>query len=124
MAAAVGAPTLDVALLLDRSCVREMLEIEPRSAVVVVAGDERAATWLADAVAGYAGTVNVARVVASSLGDADIAGASVVVVERGLPRGSGAVPASRIIQAGAVFPASIAESVATRLAESTRNPST
>ncbi len=122
MAAAVGVPTLDVALLLDRVCVREMLEIEPRSAVVVVAGDERAATWIADAVAGYAAIEGVARVVASSLDDADIAASAVVVVERGLPRGSGAGSASRIVQAGAVFPASIAESIAIQLAESTRNP--
>lgn len=123
-AAAVGAPTLDVALLLERACVREILEIEPRSAVVVVAGDERAATWLADAVSGYAGIVNVARVIASTLGDADISGAHVVVVERGLPRGLITASTPRIIEAGAVFPASIAESVATRLGESNRTPST
>lgn len=122
-AALVGAPTLDVALLLDRACVREILEIEPRSSVVVVAGDERAATWLADAVTGYAGIVNVSRVVAPSLGEAGLSGSPVVVVERGMPRGSVVVSASRVIQAGAVFPASIAETIASRLADSNQSGS-
>lgn len=113
----VGAPTLDVALLLDRACVREILEIEPRSSVVVVAGDERAATWIADVVSGYAGIVNVARVAAQSLGEAGLSGAAVVVVERGMPRGELAASGCRVIQAGAVFPASISESIALRLVE-------
>lgn len=113
----VGAPTLDVALLLDRACIREILEIEPRSSVIVVAGDERAATWLADAVSGYAGIVNVARVVAPSLGEAGLSGPAVVVVERGMSRGALAASGSRVIQAGAVFPASISESIALRLVE-------
>lgn len=110
----VGAPTLDVALLLNRSSVRELLEIDPKVPVLVVAGDDGAATWMADAVASYAVAGNVRRTVVQSTGDADFQDAAIVVVEAGMPRGTGVPDGVRVIQAKAVFPASIAENVELR----------
>lgn len=112
--APVGAPTLDVAMLLDRACIREILEIDVKASVMVVAADDRAAIWLADSVAGYAGAAKVQRVVANSLDEVDFGDARIVVIERGLPRGSRDIGKLSVIQAGAVFPASIAEGIEAR----------
>lgn len=107
----VGAPTIDIGLLLDRGFVRDLLTIEPGQPVAVVAGDDRAATWLADAVSGYAGAARVRRIVAASVGDADVVDERILVVEQGMPRGAGAAAGIRLLVAGAVFPASILESI-------------
>ena len=107
----VGAPTLDVALLLDRRSLRELGEIESDSSVLVVAGDERVATWLADAVAGYAGAGAIRRVVADAIAEDQFADEKAIVIERGMPRVSGIPTAFHVIQASGAFPASIAEAV-------------
>ena len=120
--APVGAPTLDVAMLLDRACVRELLEIDANAPVVIVAADERAAIWLADAVAGFAGAAKVQRVVASSLDEVDLGHARIIVIEKGLPRGSRDIGALSVIQARAVFPASIAEAIEARRIADDQNP--
>lgn len=116
----VGAPTLDVAVLLDRACIQELLELDQRLAVAVVAGDESAATWLADAVSGYAGSTRIQRVVAGSTADVDFADAAVVVIECGMPGLKGIL--GRVIQAGAAFPASLSESIEARLPAGAAHP--
>lgn len=111
----VGAPTLDVSLLLDRRSLRELVEIEPGSSVLVVAGDERVATWLADAVAGYAGAGAIRRVVADVMTEELIADEKILVIELGMPRASAIPNSVRVIQASGAFPASIAGSIETAI---------
>ncbi|MCC6742396.1 MAG: GntR family transcriptional regulator [Acidobacteria bacterium] len=108
---AVGAPTLTVSVQLDRASIRELLELDPRAVVAVVAGDEVAAKWLSDAVAGYAGSARINRLVAETQAEAEVGEASVVVVEAGMPNGGRLISAARLIMAGVSIPISFAESL-------------